>query len=144
MCIILPTIIITAIVYMLKWEGLNIKQLLQVSGTPNSLGTVHRTQCGTKPYAFLRSMKVIKSFILFSKDFFTSCRTVKVIYMQLLPFLNPHCDSGNSSSASSCTSSCKDPGYIQQRYSSLVVYLQLHPLLDLSSDPQLLLSHISA
>ena len=100
-------------------------------GTPNFLSVVHRLLSGTELYTFLRSMMVMKIFSLCSQDFSTSCRTVKVIFLQLHSFLNPHCDSGNSSSPShnSCSRSCRTLATTFPTTSSRVIPLQLSHLL---------------
>ena len=84
-----------------RWNDL-IRAMVS-SGTTSFLRANHSASLGTKSYAFFKSMKVRKTLDLCSYDFSTSWRTVKIISAQLRAFLNPHCDSSNSSSATFCS-----------------------------------------
>ena len=75
---------------------------IRLPGTPSFPKACHSAVRGTESYAFFRSMNTRKDFDLCSQDFSTSCLTVKTMSEHPRLFLNPHWDSGSSSSASFC------------------------------------------
>ena len=95
-------------------------------GTPNLLRANHSASRGTESYAFFKSMKTRNDF---AQDFSTRWRTVKIMSEHPRPFLNPHWDSGSSSSARLCNLSWMILATTFPTTSSRAMPLQLSHLL---------------
>ena len=65
------------------------------SGTPSFFNVNHMAERGTESYAYFRSTQLKNDLALCSHDFSRSWRTEKIISVQLLEPLKPHCDSGS-------------------------------------------------